>query len=175
MVVSTTQPASVSDVPRFTPQELPALRALTQRFPTVDAAVNGIAHLEALLQLPKGTVHIVSDAHGEHLMERHPEYHMQHRALIKDIDLERGTVRLNGVEYPLTDTALPTLSTCSGICGWGHCHRCSVRIKWPPWRCISLPIRRRTRRRKTRTSRSFTLRSSARKCWPSLGLIRRPG
>src|SRR5262252_13561 len=42
------------------------------------------------------------------IMERHPEYHMQHRALMHNIDLERGTVRLDGQEYPLTDTALPT-------------------------------------------------------------------
>jgi fructose-1,6-bisphosphatase-3 len=42
------------------------------------------------------------------LMERHPEYHMQHRALMQNINLERGTVRLDGQEYPLTDTALPT-------------------------------------------------------------------
>ena len=27
------------------------------------------------------------------IMERHPEYHMQHRALMQNIDLERGTVR----------------------------------------------------------------------------------
>ena len=55
---------ALSDAPHFTPQELPALRALARRFPTADAAVSEIAHLEALLHLPKGTVHIVSDVHG---------------------------------------------------------------------------------------------------------------
>lgn len=49
----------------ITPQELPALRALAQRFPTIDAVTAEIAYLEALLGLPKGTVHIVSDVHGE--------------------------------------------------------------------------------------------------------------
>ena len=47
---------------------LPARTADTARsgatFP-VDAAVNEIAYLEALLHLPKGTVHIVSDVHSE--------------------------------------------------------------------------------------------------------------
>jgi fructose-1,6-bisphosphatase len=71
MAVSTSQPSLVSDAPHFTPQELPALRALAQRFPTVDAAVNEIAHLQALLHLPKGTVHIVSDVHGEHKKLQH--------------------------------------------------------------------------------------------------------
>jgi len=71
MAVSLTQPSLGSDAPRFTPQELPALRALAQRFPTIDAAVNEIAHLEALLHLPKGTVHIVSDVHGEHKKLQH--------------------------------------------------------------------------------------------------------
>jgi fructose-1,6-bisphosphatase-3 len=71
MAVSTAQPSLGSEAPHFTPQELPALRALARRFPTVDAAVNEIAHLEALLHLPKGTVHIVSDVHGEHKKLQH--------------------------------------------------------------------------------------------------------
>lgn len=61
----------VPDVQHFTPEEIPALRALARRYPTVDAAVNEIAHLEALLRLPKGTVHILSDVHGEHKKLQH--------------------------------------------------------------------------------------------------------
>ena len=38
MAVSTSRPSLVSDAPHFPPQELPALRALARRFPTVDAA-----------------------------------------------------------------------------------------------------------------------------------------
>src|SRR5687767_7802039 len=45
---------------------LPYLRALARRFPTADAALAEIGHLEAVLTLPKGTVHVVSDVHGEH-------------------------------------------------------------------------------------------------------------
>lgn len=41
------------------------LRALSYRFPTPEAALSEIAHLEALLTLPRGTVHVVSDVHGE--------------------------------------------------------------------------------------------------------------
>lgn len=55
----------------FTSHELPALHALARRFPSVDAAVNEMAHLEALLRLPKGTVHVVSDVHGEYKKLQH--------------------------------------------------------------------------------------------------------
>lgn len=41
------------------------LHSLSRRFPTRDAALAEIAHLESVLVLPKGAVHIVSDVHGE--------------------------------------------------------------------------------------------------------------
>jgi fructose-1,6-bisphosphatase-3 len=41
------------------------LRALSYRFPSIESALSEIAHLKAVLTLPKGTVHIVSDVHGE--------------------------------------------------------------------------------------------------------------
>jgi fructose-1,6-bisphosphatase-3 len=43
------------------------------------------------------------------VIARHPEFEMQHRALIAALDLPRGTVRIEGTEYPLLDTFLPTL------------------------------------------------------------------
>ena len=47
------------------PQELPALKAMAYRFASIDAASVEIARLEAILQLPKGTVHVITDVHGE--------------------------------------------------------------------------------------------------------------
>lgn len=47
------------------------LRALSYRFPTTEAALSEIAHLRAVLSLPKGTVHVVSDVHGEHRKLEH--------------------------------------------------------------------------------------------------------
>ena len=41
------------------------LRALSYRFPTIEAALAEIAHLKSVLALPRGTVHVVSDVHGE--------------------------------------------------------------------------------------------------------------
>jgi len=40
---------------------------------------------------------------------RHPEWHMDHRALLDKIDYEKGTITLNGKTYDLLDTYLPTI------------------------------------------------------------------
>ena len=40
---------------------------------------------------------------------RHPEWHMNHRALLDKIDFEAGTITIKGKTYPLTDTNLPTI------------------------------------------------------------------
>lgn len=42
-------------------------------------------------------------------VRRHPEWGMDHRALLHLIDLRRGVITLDGTEYPLLDTYLPTL------------------------------------------------------------------
>src|SRR5258706_6310631 len=51
--------------------ELVLLRPLAARFPNVDAAMAEIARLSAVLTLPKGTVHVISDIHGEDQKLRH--------------------------------------------------------------------------------------------------------
>src|SRR5579884_1155374 len=51
--------------------ELSLLRALSQQFPTVDSAMAEIARLSAVLTLPKGTIHVISDIHGEDQKLRH--------------------------------------------------------------------------------------------------------
>ncbi len=56
---------------RFTDEDLTALRPLQQKFPNLDAVVCEIARLSAECTLPKGTVHVISDIHGEHDKLRH--------------------------------------------------------------------------------------------------------
>ncbi|HEX4150293.1 MAG TPA: fructose-bisphosphatase class III, partial [Pirellulales bacterium] len=51
--------------------ELMLLKGLSRRFPSVDAAMAEIARLSAVLTLPKGTVHVISDIHGEDKKLRH--------------------------------------------------------------------------------------------------------
>ena len=41
---------------------------------------------------------------------RHPEYQMQDRLLLDKIDFEKGTILINGKEYPLSDKHLPTVN-----------------------------------------------------------------
>lgn len=47
------------------------LRALSHQYPTLDCALAEIAQLRARLTLPKGTVHVVSDVHGEFKKLKH--------------------------------------------------------------------------------------------------------
>ena len=49
----------------FTPEELRYLKLLAKQYPTVQAASTEIINLQAILNLPKGTEHFVSDIHGE--------------------------------------------------------------------------------------------------------------
>jgi fructose-1,6-bisphosphatase-3 len=43
------------------------------------------------------------------LIKRHPEFQMEQRLLLDKIDIEKGTVRIEGVEYPIKDTNFPTV------------------------------------------------------------------
>jgi fructose-1,6-bisphosphatase-3 len=47
------------------------LRALGYRFPDAGAALAEIAHLRAVLELPRGGIHVVSDVHGEYRKLEH--------------------------------------------------------------------------------------------------------
>src|SRR5947209_2026480 len=53
------------------PSEMTLLQALAARYPTADLALAEAATLRASLLLPKGTVHVVSDVHGEYKKLRH--------------------------------------------------------------------------------------------------------
>src|SRR5690349_15710950 len=51
--------------------EMQMLRVLSDRFQTIDAAISEIARLTAVLTLPKGATHVISDIHGEDKKLRH--------------------------------------------------------------------------------------------------------
>lgn len=55
----------------FSEDRLTLLRALSNQFPTADAAIAEIAGLSAQLDLPMGLVHVISDIHGEDTKLRH--------------------------------------------------------------------------------------------------------
>ena len=51
---------------KLTGEELRYLRMLAHQYPTVEAASTEIINLRAILNLPKGCEHFISDVHGEH-------------------------------------------------------------------------------------------------------------
>ncbi len=50
----------------YRPENLHYLKMLARQYPSVQAASTEIINLQAILNLPKGTEHFVSDVHGEH-------------------------------------------------------------------------------------------------------------
>jgi fructose-1,6-bisphosphatase-3 len=51
--------------------ELPYLKLLAEKYPSIQAASTAIINLNAELNLPKGTEHFLSDIHGEYAAFRH--------------------------------------------------------------------------------------------------------
>ena len=51
--------------------EIETLRGIARRVPNIDSAIAEIARFSAELTLPKGTVHVISDIHGEDKKLRH--------------------------------------------------------------------------------------------------------
>lgn len=56
---------------RLTDEELVLLHGLAAQFPSIDSAIAEIARLSAVRTLAKGSVHVISDVHGEHKKLRH--------------------------------------------------------------------------------------------------------
>ena len=52
-------------------KEIKYLKLLSKQFPTVQTASTEIINLEAIMKLPKGTEHFLSDIHGEHEIFSH--------------------------------------------------------------------------------------------------------
>lgn len=56
----------MQDLARRSPAELKYLELLAEKFPTTQSVFTEVINLEAILNLPKGTEHFVSDVHGEY-------------------------------------------------------------------------------------------------------------
>ncbi|MEX2464230.1 MAG: fructose-1,6-bisphosphatase [Balneolaceae bacterium] len=50
----------------FTPEKEEYLKLLAEQYPSIRSASTEIINLSAILELPKGTEHFISDIHGEH-------------------------------------------------------------------------------------------------------------
>ena len=56
----------MQDLARRSPAERKYLELLAEKFPTAQSVFTEVINLEAILNLPKGTEHFVSDVHGEY-------------------------------------------------------------------------------------------------------------
>ncbi|MGB4588552.1 MAG: fructose-bisphosphatase class III, partial [Clostridiaceae bacterium] len=54
-----------------TVRDIDYLNLLARTYPTIDSATTEIINLQAILDLPKGTEHFISDIHGEYESFRH--------------------------------------------------------------------------------------------------------
>ena len=68
------------------------LKLLSRLFPTVAAASTEIINLEAILNLPKGTEHFLTDIHGEYEAFQHV---LKNRKPVIQIRRLRKRLRLN--------------------------------------------------------------------------------
>ena len=55
----------------YSAADLKFLNLLSEKFPTIADATTEIINLEAILNLPKGTEHFLTDLHGEYEAFRH--------------------------------------------------------------------------------------------------------
>ena len=56
----------MNDTRTYSENDLRYLKMLSRQYPTVRAAGTEIINLQAILNLPKGCEHFISDVHGEH-------------------------------------------------------------------------------------------------------------
>lgn len=91
----------------FEDAEVDHLRALQSKYPTVDDAVAKIAELRGEMTLPKASIHIFSDVHGEYKKLRHVINNASGRLLPlveerfgKELDAAARRELLNVVYYP---------------------------------------------------------------------------
>lgn len=91
-----------------------ALERLAQTAYADDPAVDFVSKREGerdpllIARMHKAAAILELKLQGQ-LVERHPEWGMDDRDLLKKIDFEKGTVRLESGEHPLRDRLLPTV------------------------------------------------------------------
>lgn len=73
-----------------------------------DDANNSIQETELNTKIHKAISVLQFKLEGQ-LIQRRPEFDMDDRALLHRIDYEKGTITLDGKEYPLLDTNFPTI------------------------------------------------------------------
>ncbi|MGJ8653196.1 MAG: fructose-bisphosphatase class III [Opitutaceae bacterium] len=68
----------------------------------------GLRPIELVARMQKAAAVMQFKLEGQ-LLERNPQWNLEHRRLMHRIDLEKGTVEIDGVTYELRDKNLPTV------------------------------------------------------------------
>ncbi len=76
---------------------------------TYDQNIYDKVDKELAAKMHKAMAIIMFKLEGQ-LIERHPEYNMDHRNVLKTIDFERMVFKTGGKEYPILDKNLPTVN-----------------------------------------------------------------
>lgn len=63
-----------------------------------------------LIALMHKAITIIQFKEEGQLIDRHPEYHMQHRKMLHRLNLANNTIRIDQQDYPLLDNVFPTLN-----------------------------------------------------------------
>ncbi len=63
---------------------------------------------ELIAKMHKAMAVILFKLEGD-IIDRNPDFHMEHRKMLDKIDYERGVCKPDGVEYAMTDTNFPTV------------------------------------------------------------------
>lgn len=67
-----------------------------------------VKEIQLIAKMHKAIAIIQFKLEGE-IIKRHPEFKMEHRLVLNNIDFEKGTIQLYGKEYKLNDNSFPTI------------------------------------------------------------------
>ncbi len=74
----------------------------------LDDNVSDSVHPDLAAKMCKAITILMLKAEGQ-LIQRHPEYGLNHRLLLDKMDMKKGTVNIEGKEYPMLDTNFPSI------------------------------------------------------------------
>ncbi len=75
---------------------------------TSDTAASDSEEMQMNLRIHKAISVLQFKVEGK-IIQRRPEFHLEDRAMLHHINYEKGTITLEGKEYPLSDTNFPTV------------------------------------------------------------------
>ena len=92
-----------------------------------DTAATDSEEMQMNLRIHKAISVLQFKIEGQ-IIQRRPEFHLEERAMLHRINYEKGTITLEGKEYPLSDTNFPTIDPCGSFLQKAGCIKCIMII-----------------------------------------------